>query len=202
MKSAAVDFRERLKEISMFFEKSAPVYQTMQRLAQQLQQAGIPYAVMGAMAVNAHGARRTTDDLDVLLTPEGFKQFRDRFVGSQFDQAAKRSRRFIDRSNGVQVDILLTGHHPGRGGPAPFAFPDPAAASEEIDQIRVVTLVQLVQLKLAARRYYDFGDVVHLIRVHNLDESFANQLHPAVRQDYIECLEEKRRDDEYDARED
>jgi hypothetical protein len=200
MNYVAGRFLERLGEIGMFFEKSAPVYQTMRRLAQDLGQAGIPYAVMGAMAVNAHGARRTTDDLDVLLTAEGLQQFRERFVGSQFDQAPKRSRRFIDRSNGVQVDVLVTGHFPGRGEPAPFAFPDPAQASEEIDAIRVITLVQLIQLKLAARRYYDFGDVVRLIAAHNLDESFADRLHPAVRRDYIECLEEKRRDDEYEAR--
>ncbi len=184
----------------MFFEKSAPVYQTMQRLTGQLRQAGIPYAVMGAMAVNAHGARRTTEDLDVLLTPQGLQQFRERFVGSAYDQVPNHSRRFTDRVNGVRVDILVTGHFPGREGPAPFAFPDPEAASEEIDQVRVVTLVQLIQLKLAARRYYDFGDVAFLIRVHNLDESFADRLHPAVRQDYIECLEEKRREDEYEAR--
>jgi len=65
-----------------------------------------------------------------------------------------------------------------------------------------ITLPQLIQLTLAARRYYDFGDVVFLIRVHDLDESFMAQLHPAVRQDFIECLEEKRREDVYDARED
>jgi len=65
-----------------------------------------------------------------------------------------RSRRFIDRGNGIQVDLLVTGHYPGRGGPGPFAFPDPAAASEEIKQVRVLTLPQLIQFKLAARRYY------------------------------------------------
>jgi hypothetical protein len=200
MPAAPVDFLERLKEIDMFFDGSSPVHHTMQRLTAQLRQAGIPYAVMGGMAVNAHGARRTTDDLDVLLTSEGLDQFRKLFVGSQYDQAPKRSRRFVDRQNGVSIDMLVTGHYPGRGGPAPFAFPDPDQASEEIKQIRVVTLVQLIQLKLAARRHYDFGDVVFLIRVHNLDESFADRLHPAVRGDYMECLEEKRRDDEYDAR--
>jgi hypothetical protein len=42
---------------------------------------------------------------------------------------------------------------------------------------------------------------VNLIRVHNLDESYIDQLHLAVRQDFIECLEEKRREDEYIARE-
>ena len=55
-------------------------------------------------------------------------------------------------------------------------------------------------LNLAAQRYRDFGDVVELIRCNNLDESFADRLHPTVRQDYIECLEEKRREDEYEAR--
>jgi hypothetical protein len=201
MQTAKVDFWRRLEEISMFFDGSAPVHQTMRRLAEQLQQAGISYAVMGGMAVNAHGARRTTDDLDVLVTAEGLQQFRQQLVGSAYDPTPKRPRHFVDRQNNVHIDMLVTGHYPGRGEPAPFAFPDPAEASEEISHIRVVTLVQLIQLKLAAHRYQDFADVVFLIRVHNLDESFADRLHPGVRSDYIECLEEKRREDEYKERE-
>ena len=63
MQTATGSFFERLKEIDMFFDGSAPVQQTMRRLAEQLGQAGIPYAVMGGMAVNAHGARRTTQDV-------------------------------------------------------------------------------------------------------------------------------------------
>jgi hypothetical protein len=195
------DVGKRLKEIGMFFQGEHPVHKTMYRLASQFEQTGIPYAVMGAMAVNLHGAERTTNDLDILVTPEGLGRFRQEFVGKSFDQVPGRSRRFVDRENGVTVDLLVTGHYPGRGGPAPFAFPDPAEASEEIRQVRVLTLPQLVQLKLAAGRYYDFGDVVFLIRVHNLDESFLAKLHPAVHGDFIECLEEKRREDEYIARE-
>jgi len=41
-----------------------------------------------------------------------------------------------------------------------------------------------------------------LIRVHNLDESFLAQLHPAVHGDFVECLEEKRREDEYETGQD
>ena len=37
-------------------------------------------------------------------------------------------------------------------------------------------LPELIQLKLAARRYKDFGDVVFLIRVHNLDEVLLGDL--------------------------
>ena len=54
--------------------------------------------------------------------------------------------------------------------------------------------------KLAARRHQDFADVVNLIHFNGLDESFAERLHPSLRRDYIECLEEKRREDEYEAR--
>jgi hypothetical protein len=140
--------------------------------------------------------------VDVLLTKEGLDRFRQEFVGKDYDPVPGKSRRFVESQSGTGVDVLLTGHYPGRGGPAPFAFPDPEQVSEEIDKIRVVTLPQLIQLKLAARRHYDFGDVVFLIRVHNLDESFMPQIHRAVHKDFIECLEEKRREDEYLARED
>jgi hypothetical protein len=194
-------FMARLKEISRFFEKRSPQHKTMRRLAKRLKKAGIPYAIVGAMAVNAHGAERTTRDVDVLLTAEGFQRFRQEFVGEVYEPVEKRPRRFTERESGVTVDCLITGRYPGSGEPGPFAFPDPTEASEEIDKIRVVTLPQLIQLKLAARRYSDFGDVVFLILTHNLDESFLPQIHPSVHQDFIECLEEKRREDDYIARE-
>jgi hypothetical protein len=191
---------QRLKEISMFFERRDKVHQTTRRLVRLLEHAKIPYAIMGAMAVNLHGARRTTDDVGFLLGEEGFDRFLREFVGRHVDRVPGRPRRFVDRKSGVQVDILVTGRFPGSGKPGPIAFPDPADVSVTIEKTQVVNLPQLIQLKLAARRYYDFGDVVFLIRVHNLDESFAKQLHPSVRPDFMECLEEKRREDEYEAR--
>jgi hypothetical protein len=42
--------------------------------------------------------------------------------------------------------------------------------------------------------------VVELIRHNNLDESFAERLDKSIRSDFIECLEEKRREDDYEAR--
>jgi hypothetical protein len=66
----------------------------------------------------------------------------------------------------------------------------------------VVDLPTLVQLKLAAGRYQDFADVVNLIRENHLDESFQQQLAPSIHGDFIECVEEMRREDEYEARQD
>jgi hypothetical protein len=194
-------FWERLREIDMFFEKRGREHRTMRRLVRRLEKKGIPYAIMGAMAVNAHGAERTTKDVDVLLTQEGLDRFKEGFLGKQYGQVEGRPRRFVEHQSGVTVDVLVTGRYPGSGKPGPIQFPHPEESSELIDNIRVLNLPLLIQLKLAARRHYDFGDVVLLIRTHNLDESFLEKLHPSVHQDFIECLEEKRRDDEYEARE-
>lgn len=195
------DFRKRLKEISMFFDKTDRVHQALRRLARRLERADVPYAIVGAMAVNLHGARRTTDDVDVLLTAKGLERFRQEIVPKFYRLVEGRPRRFLEKKSDVTLDVLVTGRFPGSGKPGPFAFPDPEQSRQVIEQIQVVTLPQLVQLKLAARRHYDFGDVVFLIRVHNLEESFMEKLHPSVHQDFIECLEEKQREDEYDARE-
>jgi hypothetical protein len=191
-----------LREIDMFFQGRDPVHKTMRRIAKLLDKAKIPYAVVGGMAVFAQGYRRTTDDLDILLTREGFAAFRRSFVPTNYEPVPGRPKRFIDPVSKITFDILVTGSFPGTGKPGPIAYPDPAVVSETIENIRVLDLPTLIQLKLAARRHQDFADVVNLIRVHNLEESFQAKLHPALHRDYIECLEEKRREEEYEARQD
>ncbi len=112
-----------------------------------------------------------------------------------------RRGRLLDVTNQVPIDIVLTGQHPGRYGSSPIAYPDPATAAEAINGVRYIQLVWLIQLKLAARRHRDLGDVAALIRVHNLDESFQEKLHASVHRAFVECLEECRRELEYEARE-
>lgn len=193
-------FQQRLKEIDMFFQQKDPVHQTMRRTTRRLARAGIAYAVCGGMAVNAHQYQRTTGDVDILLTADGFAEFRRRFVKKNYAPVADRPFRFKDRTNNVTVDFLITGQFPGSGDPGPIAYPDPATVSEVVDKVSVLDLATLIELKLAAQRYKDFGDVVELMRLNHLDESFADQLHESVRDDYIECLEEQRREDLYEAR--
>ena len=185
----------------MFFREKDPVHKALQRIVKRLEKAGIPYAVMGGMAVFFQGHRRATNDVDLLLTPEGFEAFRKQFVPKNYKPREARPRRFTDPKEDVSIDILITGRYPGSGKPGPISFPDPADVAEVIQKKQIVNLATLIQLKLAARRYQDFADVVSLIRVHDLDESFQEKLHPSLHRDYIECLEEKRREDEYEARE-
>ncbi len=191
-------FMGRLKELDMFFQGKDPVHKTMRRIVKRLEKAKIPYVIVGGMAVFAHEHRRATNDVDVLLTQQGFDEFCRRYVPKNYEQSPKGRRRYIDKTSTISVDFVLTGLYPGRGQPGPIAFPDPSSVRELVDEVYVLDLPTLVQLKLAARRWQDFADVVALIRENNLDESFQDQLHPSVRGDYIECLEEKRREDEYE----
>jgi len=201
MRSSAFSYQRELEAMESFFQGKDQVHKTLRRLVKRLLKAQISYAIVGGMALAAHRYRRATTDVDILLTRDGFVQFQERFVPNNYEQVPGRKRRFVDRKNQVTLDILVTGLFPGSGAPGPVAFPDPAEVGEEIDGFRVLGLAPLIQLKLAARRHRDFGDVVELIRANDLSEPFAEQLHPSVRQDFIECLEEKRREDDYDARE-
>lgn len=190
-----------LVAMSHFKQGKDPAHVSLRRVIRRLERAKLTYAVMGGLAVYAHGYHRFTDDVAILLTREGLDEFRRLFVPRNYDPVPGRGRRFVDRQNGITVDILVTGLHPGFGKPGPITFPDPASVRQVIDSVPYIDLVTLVQLKLAARRHQDFADVVNLIDAHHLDESFADRLHPTLRRDYIECLEEKRREDEYLARE-
>ncbi len=193
-------FSEGLRELAMFHQGKGPVHKTARQVAKRLEKAKIPYAMVGGIAVFAHGHRRATNDVDLLLTREGFAAFRQLFVPKHYEGQPGSPRQFTDRANDVPLDILVTGFFPGSGKPGPISYPEPEAVAQTIDNYRVVDLVTLIQLKLAARRYQDFADVVALINIHALDESFGERLHPSLRKDYIECLEEKRREDEYKAR--
>ncbi len=195
-------FAKRLREIELFFEGRDSVHKTQRRVAAKLEKANIPYAVVGGMAVKAHGHEQTTGDVDILVTREGFRRFRKLFVPKAYDPVPNRPFRFLDRRQQTTIDFLITGWFPRDAKPGPIAFPDPSQVGETIAGIRVVNLTTLIELKLAARRFQDLGDVESLMRVHNLDESFLPRLHPAVHQQFVDCLEARRRDDENELRQD
>jgi hypothetical protein len=60
---------------------------------------------------------------------------------------------------------------------------------------------QLRRQSCPARSHRDFADAVEFIRIHNLGEACLTKLYTAVRREFMERLEEKRREDEYEARE-
>jgi hypothetical protein len=199
MKTHPVNFWERLKEISRFFQGRDQVHKTLRRLVKRLDKAGIPYAILGGMAVFAHGHKQATDDVDVLVAADCFSVLRDRFVPDRYTPSPERPRKFVDVKNDVIVHFRFAGASPRGTKMGPIVFPRPDEIAETIDGIHYVTLVSLIELKLAARRFRDLGDVANLIAVHNLDESFLQKLHPSLHRDYLVCLDEKRREKGYES---
>ena len=195
-------FVERLREISMFFDGTDRVHQAMRTVSAIFERHQVAYAIAGGMAVNAHRYVRTTDDVDFLVATESMPRIRELVAQGVFGAVPGRPRRFVDPATGVNFDVLVTGMFPGNGDPGPIAFPDPASVTQLVNQLPVVNLKTLVELKLAAGRHKNFADVVDLIRANDLDESFRSELHPSVHPDFIECLEEKGREDEYERRQD
>ncbi|MCK6484681.1 MAG: nucleotidyltransferase family protein [Phycisphaerae bacterium] len=174
-----------------------PVHQTLHTIAERLQDAGIPYAIVDGMALVAHGYQRTTEDVDVLVTAEGLARIHRELEGLGYLPPFAGSRNLRDASTGVRIEFLVAGHYPGDGRSKPVAFPDPNSASIEIDGIRYITLPALVELKLASgmtqpARRRDLADVQDLIRILKLDESFADSLDPYVRPMFLTLRNELR----------
>jgi hypothetical protein len=198
---ALATFDARLKESQMFHTGGGNVRDTVKQLAEDLGRAGIEYAIVGGMALNAHGHARETTDVDAPVTSESLDAFRDAFIGKGYHPAFEGARKtFRNTRTGVKVEFLITGEYPGDGKPKPVAFPDPSAVAVTLDEARVVNLEKLIELKLASgmtsrARRIDLADVQRLIRTLHLDESFANRLHPYVRAMFLELLDELRTDD-------
>jgi hypothetical protein len=118
---------ETLREGSRFFMKEGDVYETLRALVRRLDGEGLDYAVIGSMALAAHGYRRFTEDVDILLRPETLASFRDRLLGLGYLPAFPDARKtFRDTRTGVKIEVMTTGEYPGDGKPKPVVFPDPA----------------------------------------------------------------------------
>jgi hypothetical protein len=161
------------------------------QLCEDLDRCEIDYMVIGAVALMAHGYPRFTEDIDLVLTREGLEAFHRELIGLGYVPAFEGARKRLRAPRGgVPVEVIVAGEFPGDGKPKPVSFPDPAAASIEMDGVRVVTLEKLVELKLASGmtapdRLKDLADVQELIKARSLGPEFAEELNPYVRGQYV-----------------
>jgi len=192
-----------LERAGAFFMKQSPIHRAVHRLAKTLNEMEIPFAIAGALAVNAHGHVRTTEDVDVLLRREDLARFREAWLGRGWVEKFAGSRGMRDAINQVNIDVLLAGDYPGDGLPKPVVFPDPAASvTVENDGIPVLKLAILLELKIASgmtakHRPTDLGDVIHLIRRNHLSQVFGAELNAYVREKYDELWLAAQIDEDY-----
>jgi hypothetical protein len=179
----------RLFELNGNFRRS-PLLETVRALHGILTGQNVEYAVIGGMAVVRSGALRTTHDVDILTTREGWGRIRE-CDPEELDTDIDSAR---CRKTGVEIDVLFAGDD----WDMLFPLPRPSDVSEYDEELgaNFIAFPKLLELKCAVymqkRKEYgielaakDLADVVDLLRS-NIDvvtESFIAKLHPGVREE-------------------
>lgn len=184
-------FRERIRRVTAIFDKEGEVYETLLRLVRRLESERIDYAIIGGIALLAHGYRRATMNVDALITEAGLAVFHSHVEARGYDPAFEGAQRtFLDRDTGVRVRFMISGTFPGDGEPKRVAFPEPRSASVDHDGYRVISLPKLIEIKIAAggapRRRRDLADVQALIEAIDLPRALAEELDESVRASFDE----------------
>jgi hypothetical protein len=163
----------------------------------------IPFAIAGAMAANAHGHKRTTGDVNILIRRENLLRFKERYAGLGWVDKFEGSKNFRDTANNVDVDVLVVGDFPGDGMPKPVAFPPPETVScKNADGIPFISLQALIELKLAngmtaKHRPRDLDDVIQLVRASHLLLTYVDKLNPYVAEAFRELWHAAQVEDDY-----
>lgn len=180
-----------IEEAERFFMGDSKVQRSARKVVRLLEEDEIPYALIGAMALNVYGYERVTVDVDLLLTRDGLEAFKTKHLGLGYVQKFPGSKGLRDTEHGVTIDVVLAGEYPGDGLPKPVVFPDPASGTVRVEETELLPLPRLLELKLASgisapHRLKDLADVLETIRVLKLPAELAEELNPYVQDKYRE----------------
>ncbi len=174
-----------------FFMGQAEAQKALFKLTAILEAERIPYAIIGAMALNEYGHRRATVDVDIILRDVDLVAFKARHLGRGYVERVPGTGKLLDTEYDVRVDVLSAGRFPGDGQPKPIAFPDPATTAVRGTGFALLPLPRFIELKLASgmsapHRLHDLADVLDLVRSAGLRAELADDLHPWVRDKFRE----------------
>ena len=188
---AEARFLESVEYCGRFLMGRGEAHQALYKLTALLEADGLPYAIIGAMALNEYGHRRVTVDVDLVMRDSDLQEFKRRHLGEGYAERVPGTGKLIDTELGVHVDVLSTGRFPGDDKPKPIAFPDPATTAVRGERFALLPMPRWIELKLASgmtapHRGRDLVDVQELIRSAKLARDVAETLHPWVRDKFVE----------------
>lgn len=163
------------------------IQQRVEKTATTLEQAGIPYAIIGGNAVRAwvaqvdEAAVRTTRDVDILLRRADWPAAVAAMERAGFvARHVKGIDMFLDGADSKARDavhVVFAGEKVKPDDPVPA--PDVSEA-EEVQHHRILRLDALVRMKLAAFRDKDRMHLRDMIDVELVDESWCGSLPPEL----------------------
>lgn len=151
-----------------------PVDLALPAARELLASAGVPFKVVGGLAVIHHGYARTTEDIDLLVAAGSRESIDARLAACGF--VRETPHRLRHRPTGVAVHLLIAGEPMPRPGAPPYPSPQTLPSSPR--DLGVVNLDALIRLKLLAGRHQDQADVVALLK--GLDERTYLDLEAAL----------------------
>jgi hypothetical protein len=187
----AARLSENVDYCGRFFVGEAEAQKALKKLVGILEREGVPYAVIGALALNEYGHRRVTVDVDLILRAEDLQAFKERWLGRGYAERKPGTGKLLDTEFDVNIDVLSAGRFPGDDKPKPIAFPDPATTAVRGAPFALLPIERWIELKLASgivapHRLKDLADVQELIRAAHLPLTMADDLHPWVRTKFLE----------------
>src|SRR5712691_6063454 len=163
------------------------IQERLERTVRTLEQAGIPYAIIGGNAVRAwvaqadEAAVRTTRDVDILLRRADWPAAKAAMEAAGFvHRHSAGMDMFLDGPDAKARDavhVLFAGEK---------VFPDDLVAapdvseSENIQDHRTLTLEALVRMKLNSYRRKDQMHLLDMIDVELVDESWCARFTPEL----------------------
>lgn len=186
-----------------FFVGEAEAQKAARKLISILEAESVPYAIIGALALNEYGHRRVTVGVDLIMREDDLRAFKGRWLGKGYAERVAGTGKLLDTDFAVNVDVLSTGRFPGDDKPKPIAFPDPATTAIQGKPFAMLPMPMWIELKLASgmvapHRRKDLADVQELIRSASLPLEWADRLDPWVRRQFLELWHEVRAGEEDD----
>jgi hypothetical protein len=128
----------------------AEAQKAVRKLVDILERENLPYAIIGALALNEYGHRRVTVGVDLVMREEHLLEFKRRWLGRGYAERVPGTGELIDTDFNVHVDVLSTGRFPGDDKPKPIAFPDPATTAVRGSPFALLPIERWIELKLAS----------------------------------------------------
>ncbi len=188
--------------------KDSPLMDAVRRFHALSSSRGLPYCVVGGMAVVRNGYPRTTIDVDILT----FKKAWRTLLPLEGEISSQGIDSCVDRASGVTIDILFA----DEDWEMVIPMPDPLSAGEYDEELgaRFIRLHDLIQLKMAVHlsklqdsgadvAAKDLSDVYELMRrnLAKFSPDVIRSYDPAVRKRCMRTFESAMRASKREKRE-
>jgi hypothetical protein len=170
------------------------VNERLRKTVRILEDAKVPYAVVGGHAVRAwvaqvdEAALRTTQDVDILIRPNDFAAMKDAMIGAGFHHRnVSGLDMFVehpDASARDAVHVVLVGKIE-RAGDNPNPDIEPLSRSNDFQTVQLETLVFM---KLNANRRKDQVHLLDLVSLGLIDQTWTERFPEPLRSRLIDLL--------------